>query len=161
MSPSDYRYCSFCHCITNMPINVYQLGSKQLSIRLLCLSVSANTFTDIYRVGIWRGSTPVSTVLQKSVTFSQVEILSEWLRNPGKGILRCQNPKNQEPLWLLKKLPEGARPRNRLEACAFGARLGNRSVFILDPRLGIFNQVIRYYRKLTFYEIKVLEINAT
>ena len=53
MSPSDYRYCSFCHCITNMPINAYQLGSKQLSIRLLCLSVSANTFTDIYRVGIF------------------------------------------------------------------------------------------------------------
>ena len=36
-----------------MPINAYQLGSKHLSIRLLCLSVSANTFTDIYRVGIF------------------------------------------------------------------------------------------------------------
>ena len=84
------------------------------------------------------GSTPVSTVLQKSVTFFilnifliikntfQVEILSEWLGNPGKGILRSQNP---------LKRPEGTRPRNRQEACAFGARLGNRSVFILDPRL--------------------------
>ena len=33
-------------------------------------------------------------ILQKSVTFFQVEILSEWLGNPGKGILKCQNPKN-------------------------------------------------------------------
>ena len=33
-------------------------------------------------------------ILQKSVTFFQGEILSEWLGNPGKGISRCQNPKN-------------------------------------------------------------------
>ena len=34
-----------------------------------------------------------------------------------------------------KKIPGGAYPRTRLDACAFGARLGNRSLFILDPRL--------------------------
>ena len=39
-------------------------------------------------------------------------------------------------LWgvkIPKKLPRGARPRAPLEACASGARLGNLSVFILDP----------------------------
>ena len=71
----------------------------------------------------------LTEILQKSVTFFQIEILSEWLGNPGKGILRSRS----------KKLPEGARPRNRLEACAFGARLGNRSVFILGPRLVVCN----------------------
>ena len=34
-----------------------------------------------------------------------------------------------------KKIPGGAYPRTRLDAWAFGARLGNRSLFILDPRL--------------------------
>ena len=36
-----------------------------------------------------------------------------------------------------KKIHWGACPRIPLEACAFGTRLGNRSVFILDPRLSI------------------------
>ena len=36
-----------------------------------------------------------------------------------------------------KKLHGGACPRTPLEPCAFGARLGNRSPFILDPRLQI------------------------
>ena len=43
-------------------------------------------------------------------------ILSEWLRNPAK---RVAYPRTPAPL----------------EAWAFGARLENRSVFILDPRL--------------------------
>ena len=63
-------------------------------------------------------------------------ILGEWnwpiscLKDPetqekGLYFLGCQNLKNfQGDL--------GPRPP---EACAFGARLGNRSVFILDPRL--------------------------
>ena len=47
-------------------------------------------------------------------------------RKPWKGDFKVSKS---------KKLPEGARPRNGLEACAFAVRLGNRSVFILDPRL--------------------------
>ena len=35
----------------------------------------------------------------------------------------------------IQKFPGGARLRTPLDACAFGPRLGNRSVFILDPRL--------------------------
>ena len=35
----------------------------------------------------------------------------------------------------IQKLPWGSLPLDPLEACAFGARLGNQSVFILDPRL--------------------------
>ena len=37
-------------------------------------------------------------------------------------------------MWS-KQLPGEARPRTQQEACTFGARLVNRSVFILDPRL--------------------------
>ena len=44
-------------------------------------------------------------------------------RKPRKGDLRSKNP---------KKFPWGARPPTHLEA----RRLGNRSVFILDPRHG-------------------------
>ena len=47
-------------------------------------------------------------------------------RKPWKG-----NFKEQKS----EKFPEGACPRTPLEACAFVARLGNRSVFILDLRL--------------------------
>ena len=53
-----------------MPINAYQLGSKQLFIRLLCLSVSANTFTDIYRVGIFN---QVISLLSKGPAKKQAE----------------------------------------------------------------------------------------
>ena len=31
-----------------------------------------------------------------------------------------------------------------LEAFAFGDRLGNRSVFILDPRFGIFHKALKH-----------------
>lgn len=49
-------------------------------------------------------------------------------QNPRKGNIRELKS---------KRFPGGACPRTPLEACAFGVRLGNRSVFILDPRLGI------------------------
>ena len=56
-------------------------------------------------------------------------ILTEWCENPGKGTLRV---KNQNISW--GSLPLA--PRTALDSvCAFGPRLGNRSVFILDPRL--------------------------
>ena len=48
-------------------------------------------------------------------------ILFEWLRNPGKMILWSWNPKN---------FPGKLHP-DPLEACTFGAHLGNWSVFIL------------------------------
>ena len=52
-----------------------------------------------------------------------------------------QKPRKGD-FWELKpeKIARGSmRPKHtRLEACAFGARLGNRSPFILDPRLNEF-----------------------
>ena len=41
-------------------------------------------------------------------------------------------------LWEVtsEQFPMGACPRTPLEACVFGALLGNRSVFILDPTYG-------------------------
>ena len=52
-------------------------------------------------------------------------ILSEWLRNPkwDFGMLKS------------KKISHWDIPPDPPKACAFGARLGNRSVLILDPRL--------------------------
>ena len=35
------------------------------------------------------------------------------------------------------KIPLGSLPLDPLEACVFSARLGNQSVFILDPRLTV------------------------
>ena len=87
------------------------------------------------RILYWCGSTPASTALRKSVRFlhnkyifndkthfpswNLANILSERLGNPGRGTLGGWNPKNfpGEP------------------AFAFCARLENRPVFILDPRL--------------------------
>ena len=54
-------------------------------------------------------------------------ILSERLGNQGKGTLLFRVSKS-------KKIPRGL-PPDPPEACAFGARLGNQSVFIPDPRL--------------------------
>ena len=48
----------------------------------------------------------------------------------------------------IQKIPRRACSRTPLEACAFGARLGNRSVFNLDPRL----QYVPRQRKV-FYAI--------
>ena len=57
----------------------------------------------------------------------------------------------QYPVWMTRKPRKGNSgvkiqknllgepvPRTLLESCAFGARLGNRSVFILDPRLQLY-----------------------
>ena len=41
-----------------------------------------------------------------------------------------------------KKFQEGARPWIPLEACAFGARLGSWSVFILDLRLVVSHGIV-------------------
>ena len=53
-------------------------------------------------------------------------ILSEWLEKLRKGDFR------ELKSW---KAPGKACPRTPLKACAFGSSLGNRPVFLLDPRL--------------------------
>ena len=50
-----------------------------------------------------------------------------------RGLKGVKNPKT----------PLGSLPLDPLEACAFGARLGNQSVFILDPRLRFIWKLIR------------------
>ena len=65
--------------------------------------------------------------------------LSEWLRNPPKEEFRGLKSKKFQGEHV---------PGPPLEACAFGARLGNRSVFNLDPRL----QYVPRQRKV-FYAI--------
>ena len=88
-----------------------------------------------------RWSTPVSTVLRKSVTFFItnifliIKILSRLESGQYPVWMTMKSRKGDFKEWKSKKFPGGARLRTPLEACAFGARLGNRSVFILDPRL--------------------------
>ena len=57
-------------------------------------------------------------------SWNRANILSEWFRNPG--LLRVK---------VQKIFQWGAWPRPPIEAYAFGAHLGNWSVFILDPCL--------------------------
>jgi len=56
-------------------------------------------------------------------------ILSEWLINPAKRVAYPRTPPSPSPL----------------EAWAFGARLENRSVFILEPRLPFISQLTNLY----------------
>ena len=65
-----------------------------------------------------RGSTPASTVLRKSVRFFIINIF-----------LVIKNTFQVE-IWSWRSLPQ-----DPIEACTFGACLGNQSVSILDPRL--------------------------
>ena len=56
-------------------------------------------------------------------------ILTDWLKKPGMSTLGSWNWKNY------------SMPPDPLEACAFGARFAvNRSIFLLDPRLLIFEK---------------------
>ena len=54
----------------------------------------------------------------------QVIVVAKDSGDPGK-----------ETLWSSKNFPVEHTPGPPIEACTFGARLGNQSVFILDPRL--------------------------
>ena len=90
-----------------------------------------------------RGSTPVFTVLRKSVRFFIKRKLSElqgFIRGEGTGQGSYLNDSETQErrLWEVKseKVSMGACPRTPLESCAFGALLGNRSVFMLDPTYG-------------------------
>ena len=88
-----------------------------------------------------RRSTPVSTVLQKSVTFFIINIvlIIKTLPRLESGQypvwMTMRSRKGDFKEWKSKKFPGGACLRTPLEACAFAARSGNRLVFILDPRL--------------------------
>ena len=67
-------------------------------------------------------------------------ILSERLETQERGIRKLKTEKNFR----------GAMPPDPLGACVLGARLGNRSVFILDPRLFLTYFVVRRGRFLSW-----------
>ena len=95
------------------------------------------------------GSTQVSTVLRKSVRFFinkyiVIKIKLSKLRSGQYPVWMTQKPWNPGDFGELKskKFPNREHaadppppPPSFLEACNFGARLGNRSVSILDPHL--------------------------
>ena len=99
--------------------------------------------------GVRRGSTPgQSTVLRNSVKF----FVEKYICNNDKKKL-SKLKSGQYPVWMTQKPKKGdfrelksktfpgKCPRIPLEACSFAARLGNRSVFLLDPRLAIYSLV--------------------
>ena len=67
-------------------------------------------------------------------------ILSERLETQERGIRKLKTEKNFR----------GAMPPDPLGACVLGARLGNWSVFILDPRLFLTYFVVRRGRFLSW-----------
>ena len=89
-----------------------------------------------------RGSTTVSTVLRKSVRFFIINtflIIKNTFQVETWAICYLSDSKTQErgleELNTKTFLGKPA-PQTPLDsACAFGPRLGNRSVFIPDPRL--------------------------
>ena len=93
------------------------------------------------RLSFRRRSTPVSTVLRKSVRFFIIDILSckassEGRNWPNYPVWMTQKPKKGDLGKLKSKnISHWDMPLGPLKACACGALLGNRSVFILDPRL--------------------------
>ena len=83
----------------------------------------------------------VSTVLMKSVRFFIIDLISCKASSEEKELakLSCLNDSETQErgLWEVKIeniFPLGQAP-GPPKACAFGARLGNRSVLILDPHL--------------------------
>ena len=88
-------------------------------------------------------------VLFPTKTF-QVEIKNETVRrfarlHPSRMELANSLSGKERGLKTSKNC-HGSMPPDPLilEACAFGDRLGNRSVFILDPRLGIFHKALKH-----------------
>ena len=80
-------------------------------------------------------STPVSTVLRKSVRFLMKKF---YFKSGQYPVWMTQKPRKGDFRKLKsKKFHCGASPGPLLEACALDARLQNRSVFILDPRMSI------------------------
>ena len=83
-----------------------------------------------------------------------------WWNNPPIGQASSEEiGTDQYPVWMTQKprkgdlselksttFPLGSMPRIPLEACALGARLGNRSVFILDPRLSCHQWKFKIWR---------------
>ena len=56
-----------------------------------------------------------------------------WLRNPGKRTLGSRQNRKMFPGAACSRTPYN---------WAFGAYLGNRSIFILDPRLRVFSELV-------------------
>ena len=88
-----------------------------------------------------RGSTPVSTVLRKSVRFFIINtflIIKNTFQVETWAICYLSDSKTQErglEEFNTKTFLGKPAPQTPLDsACAFGPRLGNRSVFIPDPR---------------------------
>ena len=80
-----------------------------------------------------RESSPVSTVLGKLVIF----LINKYILI----IIRLSKLKSGQYQKLKSKnFSRGSMPCIPLEACIFGAHLGNRSVFILDLRLNPTSQ---------------------
>ena len=105
-----------------------------------------------------RGSTLVSTVLRKSVRFFRINtflIIKNTFQVETWAICYLSDSKTQER--GLKELNTKTflgkpAPQTPLDsACAFGPRLGNRSVFIPDPRLRLTLSVIGLVPFLRFY----------
>ena len=116
-----------------------------------------------------RWSTPVSTVLRKSATFfiTNIFLIIKTLSRLESGQypvwMTMKSRKGDFKEWKSKKFPGGARLRTPLEACAFGARLGNRSVFILDPRLhrqwktyNFLSALSKWFVIFTAYNVHIL-----
>ena len=98
----------------------------------------------VHGQGVRRGSIPVSTVLRKSVRFFIINIfliIKNTFQVETWAICCLSDSKTQER--GLKELNTKTflgkpAPQTPLDsACAFGPRLGNRSVFIPDSRLGV------------------------
>ena len=111
----------------------------------------SRNFTRVNRVEAMYGrcgSTPVSTVLRKSVRFFihkyiLIKIKLSKVKSGQYPVWMTQKPRKGDFGELKsKKFPKGEHAPDPLppfppplEACTFGALLGNRSVSILDPRL--------------------------
>ena len=105
-------------------------------------SITCNVLQHFYFNVFRRGSTPVSTVLRKSVRFFIINtflIIKNTFQVETWAICYLSDSKTQER--GLKELNTKTflgkpAPQTPLDsACAFGPRLGNLSVFIPDPRL--------------------------
>ena len=70
--------------------------------------------------------------------FNDCVLFRKGMRGNETGqYISCLNDSGTQERGLqgikMQKIPRGSMPPDPLEACALGAHLGNRSVFILDP----------------------------
>ena len=115
-----------------------------LYIKCQDLVVQFSVVLWIGKLSFRRGSTPVSTVLRKSVRFFIINtflIIKNTFQVETWSICYLSDSKTQERgLKGLNTKTFLGKPAPQIpldSACAFGRRLGNRSVFIPDPRLSL------------------------